>query len=79
MCNASVTGEDINHFVVYRVRDWSLITGGGATKLEIRGSQTFCAPPLKTVKLYTLPPYNIMAKNSSYRVENAPKVFVPPF
>ena len=29
------------------VRDWSLITrrGGGATKLENCGSETFCAPP----------------------------------
>ena len=40
-----------------RLREWSLIMGrGGATKLENRGSYTFCAPPQDKVNLFTPPP-----------------------
>ena len=73
------------------LRDWSLITGrgggGGATKWENRGSETFCAAPQDRVKLFAAPllkignfwrpPYN-MAKTSSYHVKTTPKLFVPP-
>ena len=60
------------------LRDWSLITGRGATKWENRGSETFCAPPpsrqgktfhippLKAWKLFA--PYN-MANTSRYHVK----------
>ena len=42
---------------VCSLRDWSLITegGGGATKWENRGSETFCAPPQDRVKLFAPP------------------------
>ena len=40
----------------FTIRDWSLITGRGATKWENRGSKTCCALlPLKTVKLFAPP------------------------
>ena len=42
---------------VQRIRDWSFITGrGGATKLENRGSETFCAPPSRQGKTFCAPP-----------------------
>ena len=74
-------------FPMPSLRDWTLITGRGATKWGNRGSETFCAPPQDRVKLFTppllksgnflLPPYN-MAKTSSYCVKATPKLFVPP-
>ena len=65
--------------------------GGGATKWENRGSETFCAPPpplrqgktfcappFKELKLFHAPPPFNMAKTSSYCIETTPKVVVPP-
>ena len=39
-------------------RDWSLITGGGgATKWENRGSETFCDPPSRQGKTFCPSPF----------------------
>ena len=41
-----------------KLRDWSLITGtGGATKLENRGSETFCTPPPQDGLKLFMPPF----------------------
>ena len=85
--NITCLGDDCKGLVI---NDREGGGGGGATKCENRGSETFCAhpplkqgktfrapPPFKEWKLYT-PPYN-MAKTSSYRVHTTPTLFVPPF
>ena len=69
------------------IRDWSLITGRGATKWENRRSETFLppsrqgknfrAPLLMNGNFLTPPPFN-MAKTSSYRIKTTPKLVVPP-
>ena len=61
--------------------------GGGATKWENRGCETFRAPPSRQGKTFRAPlfkewklfapPYN-MGKTLSYRVKSTPKLFVPP-
>ena len=72
------------------VRDWSLITGRGATKWESCGAETFCAPlphSKERVKLFVCPPFKEwkllvppfnMAKTSGYRIKTTPKLVVPP-
>ena len=61
---------------------------GGASKWENRGSKTFCAPPPQDrVKLFAPPllkggnllrPPISIAKTSSYRIKNTPKLFITP-
>ena len=60
--------------------------GGGATKWENRGSETFCpsrqgktfrAPPFKELERFAPSPFD-MAKTSSYHVNTTPKLVVPP-
>ena len=70
------------------LRDWSLITGRGATKWENCGSKTFCAPPppqnrvklcvppFKRRKLVVLPPI-AMAKTLSSHIKTTSKLVVP--
>ena len=44
--------------VFFLLRDWSLIRGGGgATKWENRGSETFCATPSRQGKTFRAPPF----------------------
>ena len=45
------------HATKSNLRDWSLITGrGGLQNGKNRGSETFCAPPLKTGLNFLRPP-----------------------
>ena len=62
------------HLFSILIRDWSLITGWGATKLENRGSESFCAPPQDRVKLFVPNLLKLFAslrkaKTSSYRIK----------
>ena len=52
------------------VRDWSLITGRGATKWENCRSETFCVPPKDRVKLSALPPPPFFLKGGKFLVQN---------
>ena len=80
--------------VSYVIRDRSLITrrGGGATKWEKRGSETFCPPPppppARLGKTLCIPPFkkwkrfasrSWMTKTTISHVKTTPKPFVPTF
>ena len=61
--------------------------GGGATKWENRGSETFCTPPSRQGKPFCAPllksqnflrPHFNMAKTLSYCIKTTQKLVVPP-